>query len=395
MSGTKQKKLTVYYSAIQITYWFGYAATGAFGNPFLESIGLKTSLIGLVIAISSLAAAFLQPVLGSMIDRSKRLTNRLLLLILGIAVIIIGFVLGYGKPESHFANAAILSIAIIIVQLSLPFVNALGMECVSADPGMLMGPARSLGSLGYALSAFMLGKLTERVGSCTIPLTLAFAYGAFLISLTVLPALSEKKQENEKATGTTPIAFLKKYPVFTLFLAGLICVYFGHTLVNTYALQILQSKGGTAENVGISTTLAAIFEMIPMLIFPFIRKRFAINKLIPFSAVFFALKTLGSLLAPTVTVYYLVMLLQFPAWGILTISLIYYVDDVIEHSDASQGQAYAGMTLSISCVLSSFICGFMIDSLGIAATLLTGTAIGAIGAIILFFTTKSPGKTGR
>lgn len=389
MKSTEKKDLTVYYSAIQLTYWFGYAATGAFANPFLESIGLKTSYIGLVIAISSLAAAFFQPVLGSLIDRSKKLTNRLLLMILGVAVIVIGLVLGFCNIGSLFANSAVLCIAIIIIQLSLPFINALGMECINSGYKMLMGPSRALGSLGYALSAFMLGKLTEHVGNYTIPLTFAFAFSALMISLAILPNVSDKSGSKEKATGTGPIAFLKKYPVYSLFLVGLICVYFGHTLVNTYALQILQSKGGTSESVGIATAVAAVFEMIPMLIFPFIRKRFSINRLIPFSAVFFALKTLASLLVPSVTGYYFVMLLQFPAWGILTISLIYYVDSVISREDASQGQAYAGMTLSVASVLSSLICGAMIDSLGLTATLLLGTGVGVIGAVILFVTTKS------
>lgn len=388
MTDQKKKNLTVYYGVIQFTFWFGYAATGAFANPFLQSVGMSTSLIGIVIAVSSLAAAFLQPVLGSLIDKSRKLTNRRLMLILGIVVIAIGLVLGLCNIESKSAIAVILCVAIILIQIGQPFINALGMECVNSGHKMLMGPARACGSFGYAISAFLLGKLSEKVGHFTIPLTFAIAYGALMIALVILPAVADSVQQKEKAKGTNPIAFLKKYPVFSLFLVGLICVYFGHTLVNTYALQILQSKGGNSESVGIATFLAAIFEMIPMLIFPFIRKRFAIRKLIPFSAIFFALKTLGSLLVPTVTGYYFVMALQFPAWGILTISLIYYVDSIIARDDASQGQAYASMTLSVASVLSAFICGTMIDNCGITATLLLGTGVGLVGAVILFITTK-------
>ena len=73
-------------------------------------------------------------------------------------------------------------------------------------------------------------------------------------------------------------------------LIGLIGIYFSHTCINTFALQIVTPKGGTSQTMGIAASIAAVVELTTTLLFPFYRKYFRLSFLVKISGVFFILK---------------------------------------------------------------------------------------------------------
>lgn len=95
------------------------------------------------------------------------------------------------------------------------------------------------------------------------------------------------------------------------------------------------------------------------------------------------LKSLGTLLAPSIPVFYAVQILQMFGWALITVSSVYYVNSVMEEQDAIKGQAYMTMTYTLGSVLGALIGGTLIDKAGVEAMLLFGTVSAFVGMGII------------
>lgn len=69
-----RKILNIEYGAVHATYWMTYAIIGSFASAFLLGRGYSNSEIGVILAVGSVAAVFLQPVLADIADRSKKIS---------------------------------------------------------------------------------------------------------------------------------------------------------------------------------------------------------------------------------------------------------------------------------------------------------------------------------
>ena len=67
-----RKILNIEYGAVHATYWMTYAIIGSFASAFLLGRGYSNSEIGVILAVGSVVAVFLQPVLADIADRSKK-----------------------------------------------------------------------------------------------------------------------------------------------------------------------------------------------------------------------------------------------------------------------------------------------------------------------------------
>lgn len=105
------------------------------------------------------------------------------------------------------------------------------------------------------------------------------------------------------------------------------------------------------------------------------------------------LKTLGTLLAPSIPAFYTVQIFQMLGWTLITVSSVYYVNAIMQKEDVLKGQAYITMTYTFGSVFGSLSGGILIDSLGVKAMLAFGTAAAFIGMIIVLFATEKPGET--
>ena len=102
-----------------------------------------------------------------------------------------------------------------------------------------------------------------------------------------------------------------------------------------------------------------------------------------FSGIFFTLKALATLLAPSVPLLYAVQIFQPLGWGLMTVASVYFVNTVMEDHDQIKGQAYMTMTLSNGNIIGSLSGGAIIDQVGIRGMLLVATIAGLLGTAIL------------
>lgn len=393
----RKKDATIYYGLIIGTYSIGYVTMSAFSSVYLLDAGLSNGAIGMLLSIGSLLSVLLQPIVGAMIDRSEKVSSKRFLLLAGIIVAFLGAFIVFIPNMSIPVKTLMYGTEIMILMLSQPFLNSLGMDAVNYGYPMNFGVGKAMGSLGYALGSFAFGRISVMVGPKSVPIAFSIAFLVFCFLVIIYPVRTEGKESietkidnkvdsevgvNWREEDKTP--FLFRYKRFSGLLIGLILIYFSHSIINTFALQIVTPKGGTSADMGTASAIAAICEMITTVCFVFIMKKVSIKTLLRVSGLFFALKILFSLLAPNVFVFYLIQGFQVFGWGLMAVGIVYYVNSLVGEHDKARGQAYAGMAYTIASVIATFVGGYIIDLFGINTLLLGGTILAILGTAILW-----------
>lgn len=394
-----KKNVTIYYSLIMAVYSIGFVAMSAFANFYLLNNGLTSGNIGILLAVCSLVSVFLEPMVGALIDRNPRISTKGVLLVLGAIVVVTGLLILFIPNKSVGLNAALYGLSTMLLLLAQPFVSALGMDAVNYDYPINFGVGRGMGSLGYAAGSFMFGRISVIFGPKCVPVSFSIAFGLLCVLLCIYPVkkdmaalTSTSKDSNgsksSKKQGDNPLLFLVKYKRFSVILIGLILIYFSHALINTFTLQIVEPKGGTSATMGTASAIAAVCELVTTLLFSLYMKRIRLDIIIKISGIFFTLKTLFSFIVTNVPAFYLIQGFQMFGWGFMAVGIIYYVNSLVDDTDKAQGQAYAGMALTIANVLASSIGGNIIDFYGVNVMLITGSISAAVGTILLWFVLK-------
>lgn len=286
----------------------------------------------------------------------------------------------------------------MLITAAYPYVQLAGKESLNQGKKLNFGIGRGMGSLSAAVIASTLGILVDRFGIRTIPVSISIGLLLFLFSLWIFPfrKVPKERQQNltaaEKAPGSGALYFFRKYKKFTIVLLGSIMVYVSHVLINSFAYQVIVEKGGSSTDMGIAMALAAIIELPTMFLFGYMQKKIRCDIWFRSCGIFFALKTLFSLLAPNMTVYYIIQIFQAFGWALISVSSVYYVNSIMEPQDVIKGQAYFTMTYTIGTVLGALLGGWLIDLAGVSAMLIFGTAAASIGAVLMLFATEKPAE---
>jgi len=390
-----KKDVTLYFGLISAVYSIGYVTMSAFSSVYLLDAGLSNAGVGILLAVGALAAVLLQPLTGTLIDRNPKISTKGVMLLIAMLVVAFGIMIIAIPGKTKAVTSLLYGITIFLLMLGQPFLNALGMDAVNNGYPINYGVGRSLGSLGYALGSYAFGIISVAAGPKSVPVafSVAFFILCFLIYIYPVDTVKEglhREVIQEKKTGV--LVFFGKYRRFVVILLGLILIYFSHSLINTFALQIVTPKGGTSADMGTASSIAAVCELITTLLFAYYMTKVKLHILIKISGIFFTLKIFFSYLVTGVTGFYLVQGLQMFGWGLISVGIVLYVNDMMGNEDKAQGQAYAGMAYTIASVLGNFLGGGLIDLFGVNVMLLAGSALALIGTVILWVAVKEVPK---
>lgn len=411
-----KKNVNIYYALVQSTYWMSCATIGAFTSAYLLGVGVNNSTIGLVLAVAGAVAALVSPKVGQLIDRNIKISNKLVLMLLAAFIAAICLLTYFWKGKPNGVDSLLFGIATFVMLLTQPFTNSLAMATINAEYKLNFGPTRACGAIGYAVASALVGQLTVHFGTGIIPLAGGLLFFLNAVMLYIYP-VDEKRLLRAQAVDSTQIgqdgrsdrssssgkpaktslsafAFLKKYKLFSIMLVAMTLLYFSHMLINIFTLQVIQTKGGNSDSMGIATALAAASETITMIFFGLYIKKFKLHNIIRISGIFFISKIFFSLIVPNVGWFYVIQIFQMFGWGFLATGIVFYVNELVDPADTAQGQAFAGMTLTLGNVLSALIGGVLLDKTNVPTMLTVGTISAVIGTIILFLSTKETNPQG-
>ena len=341
----QSKSINVRYSMLQGIYFVGFCTVMGYAAVYLGSIGMSSSLIGIVLAIANILTSIAQPVLGGFVDKSNISMKKVLMIMFGLCSIL-SVLLMFASRVTFLAAALFVAVSTILYT-TMPLVNSLAFAFQKQGIDVKFGVARGIGSVAYALASLVLGNVVKAVSPTLMPL----AY--IVIFLGILPLIRsfkmpeaevdeviEEKVVEKESTG----AFIKKHLKFMIFLVGFVLVYFDHTII--------------------------------------------------ISAIFFSLKHTLTYFATNMVMIYLAQATQMLAYALFIPASVYYVDKLFDAKDAVKGQALVTTSMTVSGVLASFLGGILLDSMGVYETLFLGLILSAVGTIVMIVTVENVNKKG-
>ena len=378
--------VTAHYALVQFFFWFAYGTVVNFSSVYLLACGLSNTAFGVINAAASLLAVLVQPLLAARVDGGGKLGVRGMLLVSSSMLAVFGLLLYFLYGARPGLNAAVFGCAILLAQVMLPFVNSLATQAINAGDALNFSAARGVGSIGYAIMSFSVGRLTARFGAGVEPIVIVAIALFLLLVCQRFPARRGTVQHTElgETEETRSLAdFLVIYRRFLLTLIGCVFIYTSHVLINSFIYQIVVYKGGTSAHMGVVMGLAGLVEVGAMFAFPLLLRWKGNGFWFRLSGIFFTLKSLGTLLASSMGALYAVQLLQPFGWGLMSVACVYYADSVMQERDKVKGQAFMAMTLSIGTILGTLIGGWLIDAFGVPGMLTAAIAAGALGSLIV------------
>lgn len=371
--------LTARYGLIHGSYWMAYAAVSGYVSLYLLDLGFSSGEIGILVALAGLLSALCQPLAASYADKPDSLSLKTINLIIAAAAGLCGGALLLVR-SSRALTLALYGLTLALLQLSTPLVNSLGVTSINCGCKLNYGVSKSASSVTFALTSFLLGRITARAGGIVVPMAIVLCYLLFVGALCMYPKQRAAAPRNApKSTGN----FFRKYPRFTGVMLGCVLIYISHFLLNNFTLQVIRTKGGGSGEMGTAIAIAALSEIPTMLLFSKMLRWKSSAFWMRLTGFFFTFKSLGSLLCTTVTGFYLFQLTQVLAWALIAVASVYYINAVMAPEDTVKGQAYFTMTYTLSSVLGGPLGGRLIDTLGVNAMLLFGTVSAAIGTVIV------------
>lgn len=384
----KSKGLDLKYAIIQAFYFMAFCSMMGYASVFLLNKGFSNGEIGIVLSLSSVAAVVAQPMLASFIDKNQKIALKTIISIAVTIVIGSSIVLYFMKDPSIILLALVILIFTIFSTLQ-PLMNSLAFSFEKRGYEINFGLARGIGSVAYAVTSMILGFVLEKNNPDVLPLFyVAFSVGVLLFVYTFsLPksatVIVEEKQE-EEIPQLSLGQFVSKYKMFMLFLAGTVCLFFDHTLINNFFIQVITNVGGSSGDMGTAIFLAAMVELPTMALFVKMKERIDCAMLLKISGVFFSLKHIITFFAGSVSLIYVAQAMQIAAYALFIPASVYYVTQLVEKGDMIKGQALVTGAITLSGVFASFLGGIMLDSIGANTMLLIGTVVSIIGTLILF-----------
>lgn len=398
--------LNVAYSGIHGFYWMYYGVVYSFASVFLLSKGYTNSQIGLILAIGSLVAIVVQPIVADMADRSEKLGSIGISEILTLILILCAMSLAFVNSLKLLAGIYI-AIAGLMMCLQ-PIFNSLSGSLSMGKVSINFGIARSIGSMAYAILMAILGFLVAHLGSSSITWTGVIVLSLLLATLVLVKKGDDKNklQILREAKGTRAlyerekinlIDFIKRHKMFFVVNLGVLGLYSSNAVLNNFMLQIVQDVGGTSQDMGRIFSVMAFMEMPAMIFYTKIRKHFSSKTLIKVGAIFFTVKVFCCYISTGVTMIFLTNLLcQTLSFGLFLPAMVDFTGELMSRGEAVKGQALFTTMNVIASIAVSAIGGIIIDMWGAKSLLLISTISTFMGAIlIMIFAGKVKKEDGK
>ena len=372
---------TLRYAVMQGLLWANVAAISGYLNPYLRDRGIPVTVIGLLIALSSVGGALLQPLTGQLADRPGKPTLKQIMLgILGIFAVFASVTAalhrGGGLP---LAIACCLSM--LTWQLLTPLVNAAALVDSPTAEKPNFPVARGIGSITYAAVFFSMGQLIHG-RTWLVPLSMLVLMVPMILTVLRYPLPESRgRQTVRQEKGGF---FLMRYPRYCMILLGCLGVLIGHSVISHFAIQIVEAHGGQEPQMGAAMALACLMELPVMFGFGVLRKRFTALQMLAASSVFYVLKCIVTWVTTTMTGFYLVQLFQMPAFALQAVSAVLFISQEMAPEDAVKGQTWFSMATAAATILGSAVGGWLFDTYGMDALMRFATIASACGMAATF-----------
>ena len=381
---------TARYALIQGLYWAVFCLMVGFASAFLLDKGFTNGQIGLILGLSYLLSAVLQPVIGALFSRHGfRLNHAVACVYMPVALAsLCMLVLPLGK-----GLISVLTVMAVTIQSMLqPSINALHQDLQAENDSVNFGLARGVGSAAYALSSFVMGRILTRFAPSILPAAYGLAVLALIIVLLCLPVSTSVRRTVINNRGDSYADILREHPHMGLFLIGISCMFMTYSFIDSFLLQIIVSVGGVSANLGTAITLSAMTELPAMILFSRLSRRGLGLKLFMISIWCWLAKDVLTLMAPSPAALYGVQLLNFASCAVYVPGMMIYMQHMLPEKQLLRGVTLAGTATTLGSLAARMLGGWLIDTAGMRNALAIAQLFAACGTALLTFALRHTAK---
>lgn len=374
-----------------IIYFFAWAGYATFAMDFLfysQKIGFSNTEIGILYSTIGFIGIMTQPLFGYISDYFKS-TRKVLL-----ASLVVGTFLSMllSIVEGKAAVRSIVIIYTIFMGSFMPLLdNWVARSCINEERAHF-GSIRLWGSLGFAIVAYMYGRLTMKIDISHI----YFSRGIlFIISFILIYSYRDeginKIGEEKKKPDMKALFSNKEYILFLVF------VFFFSLPINaagTFFPGLLIEMGGSNETIGFFSSFNAIIEIPFFLYVRKLTKRMGYKGLIYLGCTFMCLRLFGFIYAKTIPSLMVAFFCIAPYTSLFTPGMIYYIYSIApKNTEISAQTIIQAFSIGFAGMLGNYFAGYIIDRYGLRTMYQYGTII-CVGAVVIFFIAGKLTQTG-
>ena len=363
------KKYSLFCIALMAIFYIVEIGMLGYAVYFLSENGVKALEIGILLGVSGIVAAIIQPLFGHIADKYDNIDFKNLLTWMGAFVVVL-FIGLYCFHNNKMAIMIFFGLLYLLTNTMTPFVNESSFYYSNKGINVNFGIARGFGSLAYAIVSYIIGIYTKVFGARLLSFNGIISSIIFLVIIILMPRVGNQDNKvaeniiNTKTTFNNNSNIIKKYPsFFMMVLATILAMSFQNSECG-YLIDIIKELGGDSTHLGIAISLAAVVEIPTMFLMTRIMKIINVKKLIAISCAVYIIRSFLFRI-PNMTAIYISQLLQMFSFAIITPATVYLADEVMHEEDKNLGQTLIGMAVTIGLILGSYIGGQLISIGGI------------------------------
>jgi PPP family 3-phenylpropionic acid transporter len=374
-------------------FYFAFLMTAAVSNPYLAiwltSKGVSPAGIGIINAMPFLVMILLNQAVGRIADKAGDWRS----------TIVVGSVLAAVAPVALFFVDDFLGILVVWVLVIVPFqsiapvVDAATIRLtrrVGADFSLV----RVWGTLGFVAMTIVAGILLERFGGeAFVPLLIVAALLRAMLSLQLplFRAPAATVEADAAGAGEPPVANpmiatrLRQVwrPWFLLPLIGVALLHGSHMMQMAFGALIWQQAGIPASLIGPLWAVGPAGEIVVMLFFARLARRFSARHLILAACLVAVLRWVGFALEPPLWVLALLQLSHMVTFGLSYLGVVNFVANWTSDDIAAEAQSFFTVVRQVVQVVALAGFGFLTAQFG-ANAFYGASAMAAAGAALTF-----------
>ena len=390
----KLEHLNLKYALVNIGFMLMVAGSMGYAYNFLSQSGFDDGTIGTVMSAISLLGVFAGPAAGDIVDRSKKITQKMFIsgsmIVCGIGALIL-LLLPAGSP----LIIPVVVISFMSATIGMPLLNGMAFIYEKAGGVINYGLCRGLGSAAYAVGSNVVGRLWAVLGTKTLPLWIIGGAILTFLAVNLMPnapkeLASTDEQPKEQGESISILQFFSKYRDLTFVVIALTLMYFCHFIINNYMAKVIGMFVTTnVETVqGNAMFIAAMLELPIMFGFSIILNKLGVNRILIIASIIYSIKHVITFMAVNVPMFYGAMALQMLSYAALVPAVVYFANEHVAEEDRNKGQAVFATASSVGGLLASFLGGWLFTLMPVRAVLGIGAASSVAGTLLMIASLK-------
>lgn len=341
---------------------------------YFEEMGFSKLQIGAIFAFGPFIGIFANVFWGYLSDKYQIIKKLLLFLIFMQLLLVIVL----AQLENYYLIFSIMLLLFFFQSSIVPLTDSLTLLTTKAL-GRSFASFRIYGSFGFAIAAFALNPILQKLGYDYTLILYALTLGFVLTGAT---QLSERIGDSKNASFKGLLKLLNNKEIL-LVLGSIFLLAVAHR-VNDQFISLYLKEIGQEKYIGISFMLAALSEIPIFMIISKYGSKVKSLHLLALAAFFYFIRY--SIVAHASHPSYVVLaqLMHSVTFGVFYLTAIRYVSSVLPNQYRSSGQALFAITFSGAAGIASGLLGGWVYEFGSGKLLYTSASICALVACGLF-----------